>query len=111
MLDRKILKLVLGSHSKAPSEMLYLETSCLPLSHIITKRRLMYLHTILQRPETEIIRKVFTEQKKNPCKGDWITLVEADITEIGMSFEQTEGCSEELFGKLITKKTRRGRPR
>ena len=33
-------------------------------------------------------------------------MVEADITEIGMSFEQKEGCSEELFRKLITKKIR-----
>ena len=82
--------------------MLYLEKGCLPLSQDIT--RLMYLHTILQRPETEIIRKVFTDQKKNPCKGDWITLVEADMSDIGIDFEQIEGCSEEFFRKLIIKK-------
>ena len=30
VLDRKILKLITGSHSKAPFEMLFLETGCLP---------------------------------------------------------------------------------
>ena len=35
VLDRKILKLVTGSHSKASCEMLYLETGCLPLSEVI----------------------------------------------------------------------------
>ena len=77
--------------------MLYLETGCLPLSHIITVRRLMCLHTKLQGPETEIIRKVFTEQKRNPCKGDWVTLVEADMFGI-------EGSCEDMFRKHVVKK-------
>ena len=41
VLDRKILKLALGSHSKVPSEMLYLETGCLPLTDVITVRQLL----------------------------------------------------------------------
>ena len=106
VLDRKILKLVLISHSKAASEMLYLETSCLPLSHIITVRRLMYLHTFLQRLETEIIRKVFTEQKRNPCKWDWVTLVEADMLELGIDYQQIEGSCEDMFRKQVVKKVR-----
>ena len=106
VLDRKMLKLVLNSHSKAPSEMLYLETGCLPLSQVITVRRLMYLHTILQRPETEIVRKVFTEQRNNPCKGDWVTLVEADLKELGMDFELIGRCSEDVFRQQISKKIR-----
>ena len=66
----------------------------------------MYLHTILQRPETEIVRKVFTEQRNNPCKGDWVTLVEADLKELGMDFEQISRCSEDVFRQQISKKIR-----
>ena len=66
----------------------------------------MYLHTILQRPETEIVRKVFTEQRNNPCKGDWVTLVEADLKELGMDFEQIGRCSEDVFRQQISKKIR-----
>ena len=97
ILDRKILNLVLQSHSKAPSELLYLETGCLSLLDIDTVRRLIYLHSILQRPETEIVRKVFFEQKKNPCRGDWITIVEADIVQLQITFDYIEGCSAEVF--------------
>ena len=94
------------SHSKVPSEMLYLETGCLPLTDVVTVRRLMYLHTILQRPKTEIVRKVFSEQKNNPCKGDWVTLVEADMAELDINFDQIEGCSVEIFRKQIVGKIR-----
>ena len=100
------MKLVLQSHSKVPSEMLYLETGCLPLSDAVTVRILMYLHTILQRQETEIVRKVLAEQRSNPCRGDWVTLVEADLVELHIDFDQIGGCSAEVFRKQILGKIR-----
>ena len=106
VLDCKTLKLVLQSHSKVPSEMLYLETGCLSLSDIVTVRRLMYLHIILQRPETEIVRKVFAEQRSNPCRGDWVTLVEADLLELHIDFDQIGRFSAEVFRKEIVGKIR-----
>jgi hypothetical protein len=86
--------------------MLYLETGCLSLSDVVTVRRLMYLHTILQRPENEIVRKVFLEQRNNPCRGDWVILVEADMLQLHIDFDQIEGCSAELFRKQIVGKIR-----
>ena len=35
VLDRKILRVILGAHSKVPSEMLYLETGAISISHVI----------------------------------------------------------------------------
>jgi hypothetical protein len=60
----------------------------------------------MQRPETEIIRKVFTEQKRNPCKGDWVTLVEADLLLLGIDYQQIEGSCEDIFRKQVVKKVR-----
>ena len=54
VLDQKILRLILGAHSKAPSEMLYLETGVLPIPHVVTLRRLCYLKNILNRNDNEI---------------------------------------------------------
>ena len=51
----KILKLVSGSHRKAHSEMLILETGCIPLEYVITARRLLDIQTILHRQENAII--------------------------------------------------------
>ena len=99
MLDRKILKLALGSHSKVPSEMLYLETGCLPLLDVITARRLLYLQTILKRPDHEVLKRVYMEQKKNPCRGDWVKLVEADLVELEISYDEEKiaSVSEDIF--------------
>ena len=64
----------------------------------------MCLHTILQRPETEIFRKVFTEQRKNPCTGDWITLVEAELKELGMDLKKNGWFTEDVFRQQMSKK-------
>ena len=39
-IDRSVMRFITGAHSKVPSEMLYLETSAIPLGHIISTRRL-----------------------------------------------------------------------
>ena len=49
IIDHKILRVILGSQAKVPVEMLYLETSELPISHAISVRRLSYWHHILRR--------------------------------------------------------------
>ena len=76
VLDRKILREITGAHSKAPWEMLYLETATLPISSVIIARRLNYLQTILKRNNEEVIWKVYTAQKSAPTKGDWTNLVQ-----------------------------------
>ena len=45
VLDRKILRSIVGAHSKVTWEMLYLTNSVLPISSVITARRLLYLYT------------------------------------------------------------------
>ena len=46
VLDRKILRLILGAQAKVPFEMLYLETGALEIKHVIAVRRLVYLQNI-----------------------------------------------------------------
>ena len=57
VIDHNILRLITGAQAKVPSEMLYLETAQLPIINVITVRRLLYLHTILTRHDTELISK------------------------------------------------------
>ena len=47
--DEALLRGVLSAHPKIPIEALYLETKSVPIRFIIASRRIMYLHTILQR--------------------------------------------------------------
>ena len=43
IIDHKILRVILGAHRGVPVEMLYLETGAMPLTNVITVRRLSYL--------------------------------------------------------------------
>ena len=66
------------------------------------------LQTILKRHENEIIRKIYSAQKKNPIRGDWIKLVEADIKELEMNIEveYIEQMNENNFKEMIQRKVR-----
>ena len=105
ILDRKILRCILGAHSKSPCEMLYLETNLIQIPDIVSTRRLMYYQNILKRQSDEIVKKVFLAQQKNPCKGDWIELVMDDMQKynINLSEEKIIAMSEEDFKILVRK--------
>ena len=67
--------------------MLHLETGTLPVKYIIAMRRLLYHHNIISRNESELICKVYSAQKINPKKGDWINLLKNDFDLIGETID------------------------
>ena len=81
-----IRKLVKG-HSKTAKEAFYLETGLLPIRFVIMKRRLMYLHHILQRSESEIIRRVYEIQKLIPTRNDWFGLVRNTMKDLKIDMD------------------------
>ena len=89
--------------------MLYLETAELPIEDVLSVRRLLYLHTILQRHMSELTRNVYKAMKDDPCKGDWIHMIKEDLESIGMSIESEDKITEmtkEDFKKLVKNKVR-----
>ena len=60
------------------------------IDYICTKRRLMYLHHIVSVSENEIIHKVYSAQKNNPVKGDWVLKVGDDMAKIGLNIEENK---------------------
>ena len=88
-IDELLLRSLMGSHQKTPIEFLYLETGSLPISHIISIRRMTYLRILLMRDEKELTRRILMEQQKNPTKGDFIELVKDDFMKIGKDFDKT----------------------
>ena len=83
--DEALLRGLLNAHSKIPLEALFLETSCIPIRFIVASRRLMYLHTILQRSPDEMVRKVYDVQKVDTSPGDFYELVEEDNEMLGLN--------------------------
>ena len=70
--DEALIRGILNAHPMIPIEALYLETKSIPIRFIIASRRLMYMHTILQKNEEELVRKVFEAQKDDPISGDFV---------------------------------------
>ena len=100
-IDRTLMRFLIGAHAKTPSEILYLETATIPLRYTMSIRRLMYHQTLLSRPEEELIKKIYEEQKNNPLKGDWIEKLKEDYLLIGE--ELSEECAK-VFTKTEYKK-------
>ena len=70
VIDHSILRLITGAQSKVPTEMLYLELGQIPKKSVIAVRRILYLHNILKRHESELIRRVYCAMKIKPQKGN-----------------------------------------
>ena len=87
-IDAALLRGILKAHTKTPKEFLYLETGELPIKWIKAQTRINYMNHILQRDENELVKKVFLAQRNNPVQGDFVKLVEKDLKDLGMTYEQ-----------------------
>ena len=107
-IDHKILRLITGAQAKVPSEMLFLETSQLPITNIIALRRILYLQNILIRRGDELVKRVYCAMKSSPLKGDWCSIVAQDMYNIGLNFSDEEigRMSKTAFKTIVKKKMR-----
>ena len=107
-IDKYLLKGLLTAHAKTPIEHIYLETAALPIPYIIKTRRLIYLKHILDRPDTELTKKIYLCQKAKPSPGDWSKIVDEDFLEIGLNISEDfiENISMLDYKALIKSKVR-----
>ena len=89
-IDKYVLCGLVQAHAKTPVEHLYLEMGALPITHVIRLRRLLYLQTILKRPNDELIKRVYSSQKENPVVGDWCEILKDDLEKIQLDRSNTE---------------------
>ena len=104
--DRTYLRTILSSHSKVAIECLHFETGTMPLKYDLMKRRLMYLWKILHVEETELISRVYNSQILSSHPGDWVRLVEQDMSAIGLelSDEDIKKLSKNRYKNIVGKK-------
>ena len=67
-LDNYLMKKIIGCHSKVPTELLYLETSSVPIEYIIASRRINYLHNILSKEDHELTKRVMIVRRRTQAK-------------------------------------------
>ena len=107
--DLMLLRKTLKSHSKTPKEAFFLETGLLPIKYVAIQRRFMYLHTILSKPESELIRKVYQVQKSLHTSCDWYEKVTEERNKMGLGLndEQISVMSKENYKVIISKCVRK----
>ena len=71
-------------------EFLYLESGAIPVRFILVCRRMIYLQTILKRPDSELTKRIYIAQKEKPTKGDFYCLVSKDFQMIGENLNEDE---------------------
>ena len=104
--DEALLRNILNAHSKTPRAALYLELGCLPIRWYIRRRRLNFLHEILNLDKKQLLSKFFKCQESSPYKGDWIVTIREDLQKlnIDMTFEQIQSMKKSKFKKFIKEK-------
>ena len=104
--DEYLLRNLTKAHSKTPLEFLYLETGTMPLSFIISSRRLNFFHNIIRRDKNELIYRIYKAQMESPLPGDWINLLKSDFNLIELPFneEKIKNMKPKIFKKLIKAK-------
>ena len=90
IIDRILLRQILGAHSKTSTEWIYADCGRLNIKSLIQIRRLMYLWHILSRNENELIRRTYQTQSMSSVQGDWIRLVNDDKAELGIRLTDYE---------------------
>ena len=104
--DEALLRGILGAHPKIPLEALYLETKSIPIRFIVASRRILYLHTILQKNPSEMIPQIYEAQKENFEPGDFVNLVKNDFELIGLKMSEYEirHTNKQKFKKIVKNK-------
>ena len=78
-IDVQFLRRTLKVPKSTPKEMLYLELGCVPFRQLIQKRRILFLHYILNESNESLMYRFLQSQILNRKKKDWITQVLTDI--------------------------------
>ena len=88
--DEALLRGLLRAHAKTPLEALYLETNSIPIRYILKSRRIMYLHNILQKENTELVKRIYEAQKNDTTPGDFCEIVTEDCNDIELNMTEND---------------------
>ena len=104
--DNDLLRKIFNAHSKTAIELLFLETAKIPIKFIISKRRLLYLWTLLKHKANELTHKVYNAQKTIQTKGDWFLMLDEERKKykIELTDEEISKMSKYRFKVLVNKK-------
>ena len=103
--DLSLFRKIFGANRNTAKELFYLETGKIPLRYIISKRRLMFLWTVLNREKDDLVRKVYEVQKIRQTKNDWYIMIEQEKQKynITVTDDEISLMSKYKFKTLVQK--------
>ena len=102
-IEQFYFKKILAAHSKTPIESVYLELGVIPIRFHLMKRRIMYLHVILNRSENEITKKVIRVQEEGCLDGDFLAQTKRDMQFLSITDVELRMSKESLKAVLLKK--------
>ena len=104
--DKDLFRNIFKSPCTTPTAAYYLETGAIQIKHLLIGRRVMYLWTILQNSEEDLVSKVYRAQKLLPVKDDWIYTISDDLEALGIPYDedQIRNTKQSTFKKLVNEK-------
>ena len=87
-IDQALLRNILNSHSKTPTEFLYLESGAVPIRWIIAQRRILFLKHIMNKHDQDLVKQVFLAQQASPTQGDFVTHVSKYLNDLKITYEE-----------------------
>ena len=104
-IDVNFLRNVLNAPRSTPKEMLFLEMGVVPFRELLIKRRISFLHQILNEDKDSMMHRFLQTQLKNMRPKDWITQVRKDIKDINLiaSLEEIKVMKKSELKKILKK--------
>ena len=84
------LRKLLSLPSKTPKQMLYILTGSVPIKYLIQRRRLNYLHKILNKDDESLLKTFFETQLKMRKTKDWENQITKDLNEYKLNYKMDE---------------------
>ena len=86
--DVQLLRSILKAPKSTAKEMLFLELGCVPFRELIRKRRILFLHYILNEDPNSMMYRFLMTQMKNRKQKDWIYIVSNDFSDLIMGVKK-----------------------
>ena len=105
-IDEMFFRRMLEVPISVPKEGIYIEMGKMPVKYVIRIRRLMYWWHLVNLNSKEVLQKVYSAQKLNSSKGDWVVQLETDKKELKLNItdEELKNYKQEEFKMLIKRK-------
>ena len=97
------MRRILNTPKTTPKEMLYLELGCLQFRHIIQKRRLSFLHYLLNEESDSMVNKFLWAQMEKRNPKEWTTTILKDIEELNLklTLEEIKNMKLSTFSNIL----------